>query len=226
MTMPSDTAVYGSAAKKYRIKPNTSYVYEYRIIQDDIFLLDQPARRCHDDSKDLPSVSQCIAEYFETTYNCSLHMLDSLGKRKDCTGDYAKHMPDNIEIRDHWARKTELEIYQLTGCMPSCKGKRIRLETETEITSDSWPNDPKIELMFEFSDGMYNLNEEYLVYNIDNFIADIGGYLGLLLGQSIFSIYSMSAEWLAKHVRAIKKLLNSSSKKNYSKTFAKEIFKK
>ena len=214
MTMPSDTAVYGSTLKTYRIKPNTSYVYEYRILQDDILSLDQPARRCHDDSEDLPSVSQCIAEYFEATYNCSLYMLDSLGKREDCTGDYASYSNvNNSELRDHWARKTELEIYNLTGCMPSCQGKQIQLETKQEITTESWSNDPKIELWFEFRDGMYNINEEYLVYDYNNFIADIGGYLGLLLGHSILSIYSMSADWITKPIRTIKKWLSPGSKK-------------
>ena len=208
MTMPSDTAVYGSAAKMHPIKPNTSYVYEYRIIQDDILSLDQPARRCHDDSEDLPSVSQCIAEYFEATYNCSLYMLDSLGKREDCTEDYASY--DNVELRDHWAKKTELEIYQMTGCMPSCKGKQIRLETEQESTSDS--TNPDIHLAFQYRDGMYILNEEYLVYDFNNFIADIGGYLGLLLGHSILSIYSMSADWIPKPIRTIKKWFSPGSK--------------
>ena len=208
MTMPSDTAVYGSAAKKYRIKPNTSYVYEYRIIQDNILSLNQPARRCHDDSEDIPSVSQCIAEYFEAAYNCSLYMLDSLGKREDCTANYASY--NNVELRDHWARKTELEIYQKTGCMPSCKGRQIRLETEQETTSDS--TNPDIHLTFQYRDGMYNLNEEYLVYDYNNFIADIGGYLGLLLGHSILSIYSMSADWITKPIRTIKKWLYPGSK--------------
>ena len=59
---------------------------------------------------------------------------------------------------------------------------------------------------------MYNLNEEYLVYDYNNFIADIGGYLGLLLGHSIFSIYSMSADWITKPIRTIKKWLSPGSK--------------
>ena len=30
-----------------------------------------------------------------------------------------------------------------------------------------------------------------MIYDIDNFIADVGGYLGLLLGQSIYGIYEI-----------------------------------
>ena len=110
-----------------------------------------------------------------------------------------------------WASKTELEIYQMTGCMPSCKGKQIRLETEQETTSGS--TDPIIEWNFQYRDGKYNRNEEYLVYDFNNFIADIGGYLGLLLGHSILSVYSMSADWITKPIRTIRNWLSLSSKK-------------
>ena len=40
--------------------------------------------------------------------------------------------------------------------------------------------------------------EEYVVYDSDSFIADVGGFFGLLLGQSMLGIYYMSVEWIAK----------------------------
>ena len=221
MTIPSATAVYGSDAKTYPIKPNTSYSYTYRIIQDDILSLDQPARRCHDDSKDLPSVSQCIAEYIEGKFNCSLYILNSVGEKPNCDEDIASYKNENHELIKYWSLKTELEIYQMTGCMPSCKGKQIRLETEQETTSDS--TNPDIRLLFQYRDGMYNLNQEYLVYDFNNFIADIGGYLGLLLGHSILSIYSTSADWITKPIKTIRKWLFPRSMKKKSNTFATEI---
>ena len=53
-------------------------------------------------------------------------------------------------------------------------------------------------LYFLFEDGSYSVGEEYIVYDTSNFIADVGGYLGLLVGQSILGLYYWSAEWLAK----------------------------
>ena len=105
--------------------------------------------------------------------------------------------------RHVWEKKTELEIYEITGCLPSCKRSEIRLETIYETTSQSYPYDPRVTLILEYRDGMYNLNEEYLVYNFNNMVADIGGYLGLLLGHSMFSVYSMSADWMTKPLRTI-----------------------
>ena len=37
---------------------------------------------------------------------------------------------------------------------------------------------------------------QYEVYDFDAFIADVGGFLGLLLGQSIFGIYEIIINWL------------------------------
>jgi len=36
------------------------------------------------------------------------------------------------------------------------------------------------------------VTESYLLYELENFIADIGGFLGLLLGASILSIIQSS----------------------------------
>ena len=217
MTMPSKTAVYGSVVKMFQIMQTyTTYEYKYRIIQDDLLTLDQPARRCHDDSGALASVSQCIAEYFEAKHNCSLYMLESRRQREDCnesivTGPIKN---ENIQLINKWEMKTELEIYQTTGCMPSCKRQQIQLETEQEIKRHEMnANDAKVLFMFQYRDGMYNLNEEYLVYNYNNFIADIGGYLGLLLGHSILSVYSMSADRITKPIRTIGNWLSPGSKK-------------
>ena len=42
---------------------------------------------------------------------------------------------------------------------------------------------------------------QYFIYDWNSFIADIGGYLGLLLGQSIFGMCQLLAEWVAAMMR-------------------------
>ena len=46
---------------------------------------------------------------------------------------------------------------------------------------------------------------QYIVYDFDAFIADVGGYLGLLLGQSIYGIYEIIANWLRFRMKCGKK---------------------
>ena len=219
MTIPSKTALYGSDVKMFQIPENkySSYEYKYRIIQDELITLDQPAQRCHDDSNDIPcSVSKCIAEYLEANFNCSLYLLDSPGKREDCTKDIKFQ-----NIFYEWEMKSELEIYRTTGCMSSCKRQQIRLETEQVIKTTNVTNEQmNIQVMLQYRDGTYNLNEEYLVYDFNNFIADIGGYLGLLLGHSILSVYTMSADWITKPLRNIQNWLYPTNMKKEKKAVA------
>ena len=37
---------------------------------------------------------------------------------------------------------------------------------------------------------------QYKIYDTNGFIADVGGYLGLLLGQSIYGLYEVVSNWL------------------------------
>ena len=220
MTIPNEIAVYGSDSKWFRpvdLTPYTNYEYYYRITQHELLALDKPARRCNDVLRNLPSVSQCIAEYFEARFNCSLYLLESLGQRDVCIKNNVSlsfvddwenqevmELYNNISSHFHeWEIKTEWEIYKATGCMPSCKRKQIRLEKEHEISSKTYTDDPRIKLVFYYRDGMYNINEEYFVYDYGNFVADIGGYLGLLLGHSMFSVYTMSANWITNPIRTV-----------------------
>ena len=48
---------------------------------------------------------------------------------------------------------------------------------------------------------------QYWLYDSDALIADVGGYLGLLLGQSIYGAHQMLSEWLTRKLRREKPLL-------------------
>ena len=37
---------------------------------------------------------------------------------------------------------------------------------------------------------------QYIIYDWNSLLADIGGYLGLLVGQSIFGMYQLMASWI------------------------------
>ena len=39
---------------------------------------------------------------------------------------------------------------------------------------------------------------QYYDYDFNSFIADVGGFLGLLLGHSIYSFYQVAADWMKK----------------------------
>ncbi len=43
-------------------------------------------------------------------------------------------------------------------------------------------------LRLKYPESRYDVREEYLIYDINSFIADVGGFLGLLLGYSILGL--------------------------------------
>jgi hypothetical protein len=45
---------------------------------------------------------------------------------------------------------------------------------------------------FLYPGGRYNYKEFYYTYDATSFFADLGGYLGLLLGHSMLSFYDMA----------------------------------
>ena len=44
----------------------------------------------------------------------------------------------------------------------------------------------------------FDSRSQYYDYDFNSFIADVGGFLGLLLGHSIYSFYQAAADWMKK----------------------------
>jgi hypothetical protein len=42
--------------------------------------------------------------------------------------------------------------------------------------------------MLHYASGNYDVTQQYLIYDHDSLFADVGGYLGLLLGQGRTSL--------------------------------------
>ena len=58
--------------------------------------------------------------------------------------------------------------------------------------------DDKYKLTFKILDRSYKEEEQYMIYDLGNFIADVGGYMGLLLGCSLMSLYSEVEAFLTR----------------------------
>ncbi len=69
----------------------------------------------------------------------------------------------------------------------------------TPMTEDkeyvSWKKNNSLEIRAWFATGRHFRREEYLLYDYNSFIADVGGYLGLLLGHSMLSLFCDAADW-------------------------------
>ena len=82
-------------------------------------------------------------------------------------------------------------IYQMTGCLSACEKDRfeIRMSQITETDKTSEYGEVNLWLYISMRETSYVQEEQYFIYDINSFIADVGGYMGLLLGSSILSLF-------------------------------------
>ena len=52
-----------------------------------------------------------------------------------------------------------------------------------------------LHLYLYYVNGRYDEKEQYLIYDLSSLIADVGGYMGLLLGYSIQGMLEMVVGW-------------------------------
>ena len=97
----------------------------------------------------------------------------------------------------------ENQIYEATGCLASCvryEFDRLSVrKSDKRISPGNLIND--LHIAFIIFDASHEEKEQYLLYDVDSFIADIGGYLGLLLGWSVFSVYNEVADMMVRFTK-------------------------
>lgn len=105
------------------------------------------------------------------------------------------------------------EVLQTLEC-PGLPCKQYEYELQPgKVTYAPFDSDPSpgggsnlsSVLQFVIKDGTIRVVEEQLLYDIDNFIADVGGYLGLLLGASIVSLFDAGLGLFSKYSHKIGK---------------------
>ena len=187
------TGVYGSTMKILKMVKDTGYYWRFYVRKNRVMALDRSGQRCSYNSNE-ESVGRCIVRKLEDAHNCTSYQLTANKTKEFCTISSGVMGKFQDTINDYW-QMSEADLFNNTGCMPSCD----RYEMSLVNTPDSKTFKARsrfMTLVFLFEDGSYNLREEYIVYDTSNFMADVGGYLGLLLGQSILSIYYLSIDWL------------------------------
>lgn len=203
IVIPRDAdGVYGSKLMKIVAHENLIFMGEYFVNKNMVKRLKSTSFGCKDYEKN-DSVGQCIVRFVEETSNCTTNHIFANKTKEPC--DEAGDTKSDAN-HTHISVLSEYGIYNLTGCLPPCEHDEI--EAESMENSHGYQRGQGFLLEFQFKDGMYQTSEEYIVYDADSFIADVGGYLGLLLGHSMLSIYSNSVELLTKSGKKVLKQLN------------------
>ena len=73
---------------------------------------------------------------------------------------------------------------------------------ETQYIKEVLAIKNKMTIEWKYMNSDYIVRQEYLTYDINSLIADVGGYLGLLLGYSVLSIYQWLVGGIHKALKA------------------------
>ena len=121
---------------------------------------------------------------------------DSYTNLRTCGGD--EDFRAFLDISTDLENTKESDVLRMTGCKRPCVREDYELKLKfrgTEHVSRKTINDMVtgrdgfVRIAFYFSKGTFQVKEEIVMYGLGDLVADVGGYLGLLLGASIFAIY-------------------------------------
>ena len=110
-----------------------------------------------------------------------------------------KRCQDPSEIKEWKAiwkkliRMDEHELYEETRCMAKCQRKEWTISKIFDDKVEKKNKSMKAMYIF-YTNGRYQVGRQYYTYDFNSYMSDFGGYLGLLLGYSIGSLFDMAQD--------------------------------
>ena len=207
MIVPNGKAVYGSAS--LIVPTNAKYgdsdasCYKTEKFSQVIFItrthmkaLDKPTQRCSQESADI-TTSGCIAKFLEEKLGCNPIILGSqFSKTPKCTTKTQLLALANATKRFEDA--DENDLYEMTGCLSPCEKDQYSLAVDPLTSKYEFYYRCQVHLEFKMLDSAYKEEEQYIIYDMGSFIGDVGGYMGLLLGSSLLSLYMAMEAYMKK----------------------------
>ena len=192
--------LFGSAHETIRLTRPPRGWYPFR---QDIFItksyvkaIDQPTQRCTNDDT---NINECIFGFIEKLIGCRPDIQGSeFSDGTSCTT--MEQLMDLANISRIFEEADGNDIYEATGCLASCEKNYYSLSQG--VLSGGYNRD--LHVKFKIMDRTYEEKEQYIIYDISSFIADVGGYMGLLLGCSLSSLYADMESFLQKFLCRLK----------------------
>ena len=199
-----------------RPKEGKHYQQIMTITKSGLNALDKPSERCSANEM-TPNTTACIVSHFEDQLGCSLN-INGGGSNglAPCPVKLGYNSMRNMTKLLNEAESNT--IYSLTGCFASCRrfgyeqidsSFKVLNKTRSVLSqlfgNSGNPKDIELELKFRIIKASYREEEQYIIYDFNSFIGDVGGFLGLLLGYSVLSLYGDIARVLGRFKRSLPK---------------------
>ena len=173
MVIPNEVNIFGSVSHEVNLgKCQWGSSQRLSIKRVHTKALDQQTYRCESETRSI-NTSGCIAEFIEKQIGCNPNIQGSqYSTRPTCTTKsqllQLKHYLDKFLVYN------SNEVYHFTGCLSSCEKDIFSLVKEPITCKDNWLDLFYLDLTI--TDRWHKEEEEYIIYDTDSFIADVGGY--------------------------------------------------
>ena len=144
-------------------------------------------RKCSEDIK--YSFTQCLQDYLQKTSDCYISWFSN--NREKC------RKADLVEYTKllNWAKQASWnDLSSESGCLPKCEISQFFLDTSV-VENIDWKTKWISSFFLGPASRSYEEAVEYLSYDIQDLVGDVGGYLGLFLGWSLMSIMLQTPAW-------------------------------
>ena len=201
MFLPNSARAFGSVSrvilmraftKKWQYKVDSAYLDIRKTHVKQVGTKSEP---CTDATNDI-KITGCIAEYISDQIGCIPNIMgvnDSIGTMSSPPCNSTSDLNKFATIAEKLQFADTSTIYNMTGCLSTCEKYKFDIKMTDKIEaiypSSSYHGHVTLYIIISMHDTSYVKEEHYLIYDFNSFIADVGGYMGLLLGSSILSLY-------------------------------------
>jgi hypothetical protein len=150
--------------------------------------------------------TECINEYYASKLNCTLPWVPSNNPINPQNRQQCQEKEKFTEFRNLSMSIGNPEVIRelkIKGCIiPNCQERTWDIKSfQKENISNFNISEENLMLTIDFPHSSTVLvRNEINLYTVSSFFADVGGYLGLLLGESMISYFLLIIQWLRKIV--------------------------
>ena len=164
------------------------YYYKYEISRTGQKYKDQPQSRCTNEANN-SNMTSCIAEYIATELGCSMNFQGIvLENKKPC--NTTAQLITFAEVSKVLESQGATGLLNMTNCISSCKRDKFNLQVDSEDSKKLHnAQHSDVEATFTIKETSYIQEEQYLITDFTSFLAEVGGFMGLVLGSSLLGMY-------------------------------------
>ena len=192
---------------------NLTHVRSYMITKKKIMNLSTTKSPCQNGF----NISQCLTNYIQNNTGCRYPWSTNLLHLKNCSNE--QDIKKYYSIANQFQSNSPVKMLQQADCKIPCEYYKYDAHMNYAY-NDIDENGRNYILQLYMSYDDVQVEEQYRLYKLGDLTADIGGYLGLLLGISLLSCYDFIASFLAKFTHSDQKKAPPKNRKKIFTTFS------